>query len=340
MNGKKRIYTSFFVFFIVFVFGTAGYYFFGEGKWTLLDSIYMTVITLSTVGYGEVVDLSANPSARIFNCFYILLCLGTIAYAVSSITAFIVEGELKDILGRRRMEKEIAKLRDHFIVCGSDETARTIIQELTLTRRSFVVVEPSKERLERLSLEFESFLNINGDPSEDPVLVSAGIERAKGIFLTMPSDEANLFIAITARNLNEGIRIVTKGIDIKSQNKFLKAGADYVVSPTFIGGMRMASQMIRPAVVNFLDLMLRERERILRFEEKSVPQGSPLAGKMLQEVDIADRTGALLVAIKKPGREGYIFNPPRNYRIEEEDILMLIASPDMIEQIGQLVGKA
>lgn len=181
---------------------------------------------------------------------------GRIAYAVSSITAFIVEGELKDILGRRKMEKEIAKLQDHFIICGSDETARTIIEELTLTRRPFVVVEPSQERLDRLSLEFRSLLMITGDPSEDPVPVAAGIERAKGIFLSMPTDEANLFIAITARNLNEGIRIVAKGIGIKSQNKFLKAGADHVVSPTFIGGMRRASQMIWPAVVNFLDLML------------------------------------------------------------------------------------
>lgn len=340
MNARKRIYSSFIVFFIVFVFGTAGFFLFGNGKWSLLDSVYMTVITLSTVGYGEVVDLSTNPAARIFNCFYILLCLGTIAYAVSSITAFIVEGELKDILGRRKMEKEIAKLHDHFIVCGSDETARTIIEELTLTQRPFVVVEPSKERLDRLSLEFDSLLVMIGDPSEDPVLVAAGIEKAKGIFLSMPSDEANLFIAITARNLNEEIRIVTKGIDIKSQNKFLKAGADHVVSPTFIGGMRMASQMIRPAVVNFLDIMLRERKRILRFEETSVPQGSPLAGKMLQEVDIADRTGALLVAIKKPSQEGYIFNPHRNYRIEEGDILMLIAGPDMIDQIEQMFGKA
>lgn len=340
MNSRKRVYTSLLVFLLVLVIGAAGFYLFGRGEWTLLDSIYMTVITLSTVGYGEVVDMSANPAARIFNIFYIVLCLGTIAYAVSSVTAFIVEGELKNILGRRRMEKEIAKLRDHYIVCGSDETARTIIQELTLTQRPFVVVEPFQERLDRLYLEFESFLSFPGDPSEDSVLVAAGIERARGIFLSMPTDEANLFIAITARNLNEKIRIVTKSIDIKSQNKFHKAGADYVVSPTFIGGMRMASQMVRPAVVNFLDVMLRERERILRFEETTVPQGSPFAGKTLEEADIAERTGALLVAVKKPDREGYVFNPPKNYRIDEGDILLLIAGPEMIDEIGQMVGKA
>lgn len=338
MNSKKRIYTSLFVFFMVFIVGIAGFLLFGRGEWTLLDSIYMTVITFSTVGYGEIVDMSSNPAARIFTCFYILLCLGTIAFAVSSITAFIVEGELKNILGRRRMEKEIAKLREHFIVCGSDETARTIIQELTLTRRPFVVVEPLREKLDRLSLEYESFLSILGDPSEDPVLMAAGIERARGIFLSMPTDEANLFIAITARNLNEGIRIVTKGIDIKSQSKFLKAGADYVVSPTFIGGMRMASQMIRPAVVNFLDLMLREREKVLRFEDVPVSPGSSLAGKTVEEANIADGTGALLVAVKKTGSEGYLFNPSRNYRIEEGDVLVVIAGPDMMAQMEKISG--
>ena len=144
MTPRKRLYIAVILFLVVFVFGVAGFKILGGSEWSFLDSVYMTVITVATIGYGEVHDLSGNPAARIFAIIYILMSLGTIAFAVTSITAFVVEGELKNILGRRKMEKEIARLKDHYIVCGSDETAQTIIQELSQTKRDIVVIEPSR----------------------------------------------------------------------------------------------------------------------------------------------------------------------------------------------------
>jgi voltage-gated potassium channel len=339
MNNRRRIYVSLIIFAVVYLVGVAGFKFFGGRDWTLLDSFYMTAITISTIGYEEVVDLSANPAARVFTIVFIILSLGTIAFAVSSITAFIVEGELKNILGRRRMEKEIAKLKDHYIVCGSDETAETIIQELLLTHREFVVVEPAKEKIDRLA-GLGNFLYVLGDPSEDDVLLKAGIDRARGILLSLPADEANLFVTITARSLNPHVRIVAKGIDLKSHGKMRKAGADSVISPTFIGGMRMVSEMVRPAVVTFLDMMLRDREKALRFEEVQVEKGSPLAGKAIREVKLEEKTGALLVAIKKAGTTDYDFNPAGDRKIEQDDVLIFIASAGMARGIEKIAKES
>jgi voltage-gated potassium channel len=261
--------------------------------------------------------------------------LGTIAFAVTSITAFVVEGELKNILGRRKMEKEITRLRDHFIVCGGDETALTIIRELHQTKKDFVVIEPSKERIDRI-MALYSVLYIQGDPAEDEVLKQAGVERAKGVLLSLPTDEANLFVTITVRNLNPHIRIVAKGIDVKSHGKMQKVGADYVVSPTDIGGMRMASQMLRPAVVTFLDTMLRDKEQSLRVEEVEVKMGSALAGKTVGDSGIRSKTRALLVAIKRGGETGYDFNPADASVINEGDALIFIASPDSLRDLEGL----
>ena len=335
MDSRKRIYVAVVMFAVVFLAGVGGFKVFGGKDWSLIDSVYMTVITVATVGYGEVHDLSGNLPARVFTVVYILISLGTLAFAVTSITAFIVEGELKNILGRRKMEKEIAKLRDHFIVCGGDETALTIIRELHQTKKDFVVIEPSKERIDRILVSYP-ILYIRGDPAEDEVLKQAGVERATGVLLSLPTDEANLFVTITVRNLNPHIRIVAKGIDVKSHGKMQKVGADYVVSPTDIGGMRMASQMLRPAVVTFLDTMLRDKEQGLRVEEVEVKMGSALAGKTVGDSGIRSKTRALLVAIKRGGETGYDFNPADASVINEGDVLIFIASPDSLRDLEGL----
>jgi voltage-gated potassium channel len=338
MSSKKRIFLSLMIFIIVFICGMVGFKLFGGKEWSLLDTLYMTVITLSTVGYEEPIDISANPAARIFAVVFIIVCLGTIAFAISSITAFIVEGELKNILWRKKMDKEISKLNDHYIVCGVDETAQTIIQELILTHKKFVVVEPLQERADKLLSSFSSLLFIQGDPTEDDVLLSAKIEKAKGILLSLPTDEENLFVTLTARSLNPKIRIVTKGIDLKSHDKMVKAGADAVVSPTNIGGMRMVSEMIRPAVVSFLDMMLRERKKVIRFEEVSVGKGSSLVGKTVGESRIGKMTGVLLAAIKSEETGEYDFNLTDDTKIQENDILILIASREKVAEIEKLAS--
>jgi voltage-gated potassium channel len=339
MNSRRKIYASLIVFAAVYLIGVAGFKIFGGPEVSLLDCVYMTAITISTIGYGEVVDMSHNPAGRIFTITFIILSLGTIAFAVSSITAFIVEGELKNILGRRRMGKDIAKLKDHYIVCGSDETAQTVIRELVQTHRDFIVVEPSKEKLDRLAA-LGNFPYIQDDPAEDVALMKAGIDRARGIFPCLATDEANLFVTITARSLNPRLRIVAKGLDPRSHDKIKKAGADSVISPAFIGGMRLVSEMVRPAVVGFLDMMLRDREKGLRVEEVEIDRGSPLAGKTIREAEIAAKTGALLVAVRKSGTKDYEFNPPADLRIEEEDVLIFMGNPEMAAAISAMAGRS
>jgi voltage-gated potassium channel len=342
MNAKRRIFISLSIFLIVLAVGVAGFMYFGGPafggpRWSLLDSVYMTVITIGTIGYGEVYPLT--HAARVFTVIYIIVCLVTIAYAASSITAFIVEGELKNILGRRKMGKEIRHLKDHFIVCGSDETAETVMRELLLTKKKFIVVAIGKEDTEALPAIGE-FPYLQGDPTDDDLLLEAGIERAQGVWLSLATDEANLFATISARSLNPQIRIVTKAIDVRSHKKIFKAGADSVISPTFIGGMRMVSEMIRPAATTFLDQMLRERERVLRVDEITLPPGSPLAGRTIEDARIGEKTGALLVALRPGGKKDFAFNPGRETVLHEGDILVFIASPDMAQELAALAGTA
>jgi voltage-gated potassium channel len=337
MDSRKRIIVSFALFVTVFLIGVAGFKIIGGPEWSLLDAVYMTVITVGTVGYGETHDLGANPAARVFTAAYIILSLGTIAFTVTSITAFVVEGELKRILGRRKMEKDIGRLKGHDIVCGADETAQTIIRELLATKRDFVVIEPDRAKLDKIAAA-TPFPFVEGDPADDEVLKKAGIERARGILLSLPTDEANLFVTVTARQLNPRIRIVAKGIDIKSHEKMVRAGADYAVSPTFIGGMRMVSQLVRPAAVTFLDMMLRERDKVFRVDEVTIEAGSTLIGKTLAETPVREKRESLLVAVRREGGSGYIFNPPDDTVLRDKDVLVIITTPESRKELEALAG--
>jgi voltage-gated potassium channel len=339
MRSGRRVIAALLAFGFVFMAGTVGFKLIGGRDWTLLDSVWMTVITLSTVGYGEAHEGTAHPGLRAFTIVFNLVCLGTIAFAITSITAFIVEGQLKDYLGRRRMDKKIARLRNHFIVCGGDETAETIIQELLLTKRPFVVIEPSAEKITRLQ-EMGEILYIQDDPTEDAVLEQAGIGRARGIMLSLPTDEDNLFVTLSARGLNPGLRIVAKGIELQSHSKMKKAGADVVISPTYIGGMRMVSEMVRPAVATFLDMMLRDRKQVLRVEEVTVGEGAELIGSTVAKSGIGEKTGALVVAMRKAGSPDYLFNPAKTTVIARGDVLILIADPAMLKDIRRMAAAA
>jgi voltage-gated potassium channel len=307
--------------------GTLGYSLV-EG-WPLFDALYMTVITVGTIGYGEVHPLS--PPGRVFTIFLILGGLGAVGYAFSSVTAFFVEGELQDVLRRRKMRSRISALKDHFIVCGAGNTGRTIIEELDTTQRPFAIVE-LREDLAK-SFEEKGWIVLQGDALSDDVLLEAGIERARGLFCALPDDKDNSFVAISARGLNPRLRVVSELHQEGVRQKLLRSGADAVVSSDRIGGLRMASEMIRPVTVGFLDAMMRGRGPAFRFDEVPVPQGSRLAGDPVGSIKGSDPSCALVVAVKSG--EDYRMNPPADMPVASGDVLVVLGDPGQLSRIRE-----
>ncbi len=323
MQFRNRLIKGLIATFIAIAAGTAGYKLLGGPEWSLLDSIYMTIITLTTVGFGEIQDLSGNPYARILTIFIILFGMGSILFLVSTVTGFIVEGELTNVFGRRKMLKEISNLKNHFIVCGIGNIGRTVVKELQQTKRDFVVVDTASEKLEKLSA-MKKILYINDDATNDEVLVNAGIYEALGLITILPDDKDNLFVTLTANQLNPNLRIVSKGINEHTIKKLKMAGADSVVLSNAIGGLRMVSELIRPAAVNFLDKMLRtQKGKSYRIEEVTIPTNSKFVGQTLSEANLLHGTRVLIVAMK--GKEGdFIYNPESTSIIRDETVIVVL----------------
>jgi voltage-gated potassium channel len=302
---------------MVFLVGVVGYSLI-EG-WSLFDSLYMTVITIASVGYGETHPLTFQ--GRAFTIVLILCGSATLIYGLSILTAFVVEGDLTDIIRRRAMLKKIAGLQGHFIVCGMSATGRYVIDELKKTGRSFVVIDRDPERIRALGEA--GVLTIEGDATNDAVLQTAGIARAGGLLTTLHADADNLFVVVTARGLNPSLRIIAKAIGEESERKLRQVGADSVVMPNFIGGLRMASEMIRPSVVSFLDVMLRSQDAAVRVEEIPIPGGSPLAGRSLASAGLLEVEGVTVVAITDP-HGAYTFNPSRERLLAPGDVVIVM----------------
>jgi voltage-gated potassium channel len=323
----RHIFSPLTVIVIAISLGTLGYQVIEE--WSMVDALYMTVITMTTVGYGEVWPLS--EAGRLFTIGLILTSIGIAGYVVSKITALVVEGEVKRLIEGRRMDKSIAKLSNHIILCGAGRTGLHIAEELARARIPFVVIEQDKEALEDV-MRIEGLLYLEEDATQDETLLMAGIKRARGLITTLSEDKDNIFVTLCARSLNPELRIVARLIEDKNREFLRKAGADEIVSPNAIGGVRMASVLLRPVVVSFLDEMLRVTGQTLRMEEMHVDETPGLLDKSLGEVNIRRRTGLLVLAIKSQ-KQGYQFNPGADTILHSGDVLIVVGTEDQLSRL-------
>ena len=305
----------------VHVVGTLGYHHLGRPHASWVDSFYMTFITVATIGYSEVVDLSAHPMGRLFTVAISVVGIATMSYLFSTVVALLIESDLNGTLRRRRMERQIAAMSGHYIVCGIGRVGGNVAQELIATRRSFVVIERDREALDRWLESRPDTPHLHADAAEDEALRRAGVARAAGVFAVTGDDSHNLMISLSVKLLQPGLRVVARLHDIRNADKARRAGADEIVSPDFTGGMRIASAMLRPHVVNFMDQMLRD-EAAMRMEEVPVPASR--AATPLRELVPASRE-YVLVAVHQDGQ--WVFNPAPDHTVRGGAALVLMSSP-------------
>ncbi len=323
----------------VLVFGGAlGFHYLGAGRWSYSDCVFMTVITLSTVGFGELNHMSEVPGARALTMALIIGGIGTLAYVQGNLTALLVEGAIGQAWRRNRMKKKIQELSGHIVVAGAGSTGRHVIEELVATQTPFVVIDRNHEHLERISVSMAGgkMLFVHGDATEDHALIDAGIERARGVVAALTHDKDNLYVTLSARGLNAHARIVAKVTEDEAAPKMLKAGATSIVSPTQIGGRRMASDVIRPEVNEFLDNMLRDKDKSLRLEEVGIPPGSPYAGHMLKDAPIRKETRLLVIAVRRQDRE-FVYNPEPDFVLQEGATLVVMGDADGVQKLRKMV---
>ncbi|HEB75956.1 MAG TPA: potassium channel protein [Nitrospirae bacterium] len=329
---RKRAFLSLGLVFLVILSGTVGYSII-EG-WTLFDSLYMTVITLSTIGYQEVRPLSYT--GRAFTIILVFVGVGAVAYGINNGIRVVFEGEIQKAFGRRRLEKRLKSIRDHFIVCGYGRMGRIICHELKAKDVPFVVVEKDPPELDA----DEETVFVFGDATKDEVLRQAGIEKAKGLISVLSTDAQNLYVVLSARELNPSLFIVARAGEEGSGQKLLRAGADRVVSPYHIGGLRIAHTVLKPAVVDFLEFATKSGNLELQMEEVPVEEGAGIAGKTIHEAGVGRELGVIVVAIKR--KDGDMkFNPVHNTRINAGDTLIAIGEIERLKSLERLArGRA
>ncbi len=324
---------------VVFAGGAALYYS-GHGRWSFWESVYNAFIAGSTVGFAEPREIHEIPHARTILVAVIFASLGVLAYFQSNLTTFLVEDVLAERFRTRRMMKQISHLKGHVIVAGAGSTGRHVIRELITTKTPFVVVDADRGALEAISEELTQgkMLFIVGDATADPTLVSAGIERAEGVVAALTEDKDNLYVTLSARNLNPSARIVTKVVHADAAKKMMRAGATSTVSPNMIGGLRMAHELLRPTAIQFIDRMMTAKGAVLRIEEVSIPAGSWFAGRALSDLPIGSETKLLVVAAYEG--DAFHYNPSPSFELKAGMILVVMGELDNIERLRDMVPLA
>ncbi len=301
-------------------------------KMDLFDAFYMTLITISTVGFGEIKPLSHG--GRILTAFIIISGISVLTYTLGQVVKIFVEGELTQLLGRRKLEKQISRLKDHYIICGYGRIGKIISQELADDNIPFIVIEQNPDLVE--ILEQDHYLYINMDATTEDALLKAGVMKAKGIVTVVHSDADNVFITLTAKGLRPDIFILARSSDAENQEKLLRAGASRVVCPYLMGGRRMFQVLKRPTVTDFIDIATMDTQLGLRMEEAIVKKTSSLVGKTLVESRIRQDFGVIIVAIKKPSGD-MIYNPTPNEKLEGGDVIVVIGKKEDLKRMDTVL---
>ncbi len=329
MNEPKRFLFVFILAFSIILIGTLGYM--SIERWNFLDSLYMTIITLTTVGYDEVHKIS--PYGRIFTMFLVFSGVGIILYVASSVAQGIVEGRLREVLGRRKLENKIKKLKNHYIICGYGRVGSTICNEIASKSIPFVVIERDPAIVQKA--DENDYLYLQGEAADENVLIKAGIERAKGLVSAVGSDAENVFVTLTARSINPNLRIVARACEEDSSKKLIKAGADKVVSPHGTAARRIAQSILRPTISDFIELAVHGHSLEFQMEEILVGKGSNLKNLTLQESDIRQDLNVIVIGIRRTSGE-MMFNPSAQTKIMEGDTLIVLGEIQNLKKLEKL----
>ena len=312
---------------VIMFLGMAGFHFI-EG-WPWFDGLYMVVTTFTTIGYQETHPLS--HAGRIFNLFLIIAGVSLVFLGIGSLTQALLEFELGNFFGRRRMEREISRLTDHFIICGVGRVGRSAARELSRKPAPFLVIEQNEGKAQRYGEEFHTII---GDATQEATLRQARIEHARGLVAATTTDATNIYIVLTARAMNPRLKIIARASEEDAEKHLLTAGADSVVSPYLFAGQRIAQSFLRPHVVSFLDTATTHLGMDLEIGEISVPEHSSFAGKTIESSRIRQDRGVIILAIKR--QQGMRFNPSPEDRIEPGDYLIAMGEPGQLRQLEQM----
>ena len=331
MDPTKQFILHFFLFACLLIFGAGGYIVI-EG-WSFMDALYMTVITLATVGYGEVHEIS--PEGRLFTVILIFLGVGFFLYVVGNVIQFLVEGRIRHVLGRRILDKQISKLKNHFIVCGYGRVGRALCSYLIQKYTDVVVIEQNPNRVS--VMDEDGILYIMGGATDEAILMKAGIKRARGIISVLGSDADNVFLVLIAKRLNPKIFVVARANQNETEQTLYSAGADKVVSPFALGARRIAHAILRPNVIHFLELAFVDDDTDINVEEIPVNVSSKLVNVSLQESGLRQNYDLIIISMRKADG-AMCFNPKASDRFEAGDTVIAVGSGNGLMQAAKILN--